>query len=86
MWLDSLRPRYAPGSLRNRYLGLRAFYDWMADEGEIERNPFGPPRARRIKPPIVPETTKDVASRETANTAKSSPNYCCNGVLRQSGP
>lgn len=64
MWLDSLRPRYAPGSLRNRYLGLRAFYDWMADEGEIERNPFGPPRARRIKPPIVPETTKDVASRE----------------------
>lgn len=64
LWLDSLRERYAAGSLRNRYLGLRAFYDWMTEEAEIARNPFGPPLNRRIKPPIVPETKKDVASRE----------------------
>lgn len=64
MWLESLRDVYAPATVRNRYLGLRVFYDWLESEGEIEKNPFGPPRQRRIKPPIVPQSPKDVVSRE----------------------
>lgn len=65
LWLESLHDAgYRPATVRNRYMGLRAFYDWLDSEGEIERNPFGPARQRRIKPPIVEESPKDVVSRE----------------------
>lgn len=62
LWLESLQARMAQASVKNRYLGLRRFMDWLADEGEIERNPFGPPQARRIKPPAVDATSKDVVT------------------------
>lgn len=64
MWLESLHGRLRPASVRNHYLGLRAFYDWLAFEGEIERNPFGNVRQRRISPPAIAESHKDVASPE----------------------
>lgn len=63
-WLESLNRRYAVATVRNRYLGLRSFYDWLAAEDEIRANPFGPPRQRRIKPPELEEAPKDVASEE----------------------
>lgn len=62
MWLEALQARLRPASVRNHYLGLRAFYDWLAFEGEIERNPFGHIRQRRIQPPAVEESQKDVAT------------------------
>lgn len=64
MWLESLQATLRPASIRNHYLGLRAFYDWLAFEAEIERNPFGEVRQRRIKPPSVEESPKDVATPE----------------------
>lgn len=63
-WLASLRERYRPASIRNRYLGLRCFCDWLAAEGELDENPFGPRGARRIKPMELPESPKDVVSAE----------------------
>lgn len=62
MWLESLHQRLRPASVRNHYLGLRAFYDWLAFEEEITRNPFGAVRQRRIAPPAMEETRKDVAT------------------------
>jgi integrase len=62
MWLESLQARLRPASVRNHYLGLRAFYDWLATEEEIERNPFGLVGQRRIKPPSVEESPKDVVT------------------------
>jgi integrase len=64
MWLDSLHQRLRPASVRNHYLGLRAFYDWLAYEEEIARNPFGAVRQRRIQPPAMEEAPKDVATPE----------------------
>jgi integrase len=63
-WLVELHERQRPATVRYRYLGLRAFYDWLLDEGEIEASPFGPPGARRIRPPELPETAQDVVDVE----------------------
>ncbi len=63
MWMEALHERYRPHTVRNRYIGLRIFYKWLTEEGEIERNPMA-----RIKPPSVEESPKDVVSAE--NMAK----------------
>ncbi len=62
LWLERLFEKYRPATVKNRYQGCRAFYDWLTAEGEIVRNPFGAPRDRRIRPPEVPESAKDVVS------------------------
>lgn len=66
-WLAGLHGTLRPATVRYRYLGLRAFYDWLADEEEIRTNPFGRPDARRIRPPELPESPKDVATQEQLN-------------------
>jgi integrase/recombinase XerD len=63
MWLEALHERYRPHTVRNRYIGLRIFYKWLAEEGEIAKNPMA-----RIKPPSVEESPKDVVTQE--NMAK----------------
>lgn len=63
-WLATLHETLRPATVRYRYLGLRAFYDWLAAEGEIAVNPFGPRGDRRIRPPSLPESPKDVVKLE----------------------
>lgn len=59
MWLENLHTRLAPYSVRNRYIGLRQFFKWMLDEGEVSRNPM-----ERMKPPSIEEVEKDVVGAE----------------------
>lgn len=42
--------RWRPNTARNRYLALKRFFDWLADEGLIEASPM-----IRTRPPRVPE-------------------------------
>lgn len=42
--------RWRPNTARNRYLALKRFFDWLADEGLIEVSPMA-----RTRPPRVPE-------------------------------
>lgn len=63
-WLEGLRGKYRPATVLNRYLGVRAFYDWLVDEDEISVSPFGPVRQRKIRPPQPPESPKDVLTRD----------------------
>jgi integrase/recombinase XerD len=57
MWLEQLHLVYKPHSVRNRFIGLRIFFRWLAQEGEIERDP-----TTRIKTPAIDEVDKDVVS------------------------
>lgn len=59
LWLGKLHETYKPHSVRNRFIGLRIFYKWLAEEGEITRNPMD-----RLKQPTVDETSKDVVTQE----------------------
>jgi site-specific recombinase XerD len=56
LWLERLHETYRPHSVRNRFIGVRIFFRWLAAEGDIERDP-----TVRIKPPQVDEVEKDVA-------------------------
>lgn len=57
MWLEALHVTYKPYTVRNRFIGLRIFYKWLVEDGEIKRNPM-----ERIKPPSLEEVAKDVVS------------------------
>jgi integrase/recombinase XerD len=58
-WLVQLHKTQRPHSVRNRFIGLRIFFKWLEEEGEIKNNPMA-----RIKPPSVEESPKDVVSPE----------------------
>lgn len=51
---DQLR-RWKPATAQIRYKGLRAFFVWLLEEGEITASPMA-----RIKPPQVPEEPPEV--------------------------
>jgi site-specific recombinase XerD len=53
---DQLR-RWRPATAETRYKGLRQFFGWLLEEGEITRSPM-----ERIKPPQVPERPPQVLS------------------------
>jgi site-specific recombinase XerD len=42
--------RWRPNTARNRYLALKRFFDWLAEEGLIDTSPMA-----RMRPPRVPE-------------------------------
>lgn len=61
-WMITSKPEgggYAAASAKNRYDGIRQFFKWCAEEGEVreEANPM-----RHVKPPIVPANPPDVLS------------------------
>lgn len=58
MWLEALHERYAPHSVKNRYVGLRIFFRWLRAENEIPRDP-----TERIPMPSTEETRKDIATK-----------------------
>jgi site-specific recombinase XerD len=49
--------RYKPASVRNRYTGIRRFFDWCLEEGEVTSSPL-----RNIPPPAIPENPPPVLS------------------------
>lgn len=49
--------RFKPATASQRYRALAQFFKWMAEEGEIDDNPF-----LRMKPPTVPENPVPVIS------------------------
>jgi site-specific recombinase XerD len=49
-FIIDLQKRAAPGTVETRYRGLRQFFKWALEEGEIKRSPM-----ERIKRPAVPE-------------------------------
>jgi site-specific recombinase XerD len=53
---DQLR-RWKPATAHARYKGLRVFFGWLQEEGEIRASPMA-----RIKPPKVPEQPPEVLS------------------------
>jgi integrase len=48
---------YKPASVRNRYTGLRQFFAWALEEGEITESPM-----RHIPPPAIPENPPPILS------------------------
>ena len=49
-FLGELLGRRTPWTAATRYKGLRQFYKWLAEEGEVPQDPMA-----RMRPPIVPE-------------------------------
>jgi site-specific recombinase XerD len=50
-WLVDLAGDHSPATVRNRYTGVRMFFAWAEEEGELQESPM-----RHMKPPILPET------------------------------
>lgn len=51
--------RFKPSTASLRYRAIAQFFKWMAEEGEIDDNPF-----LRMKPPTVPESPVPVISED----------------------
>jgi site-specific recombinase XerC len=51
--------RYKPASARNRYTGLRQFFAWCLEEGEITETPM-----RHIGPPPIPENLPPILTED----------------------
>lgn len=56
-FIEHLLERWAPATAANRYGGLRAFFSWAVDEGEIKDSPMA-----KMKPPRVPERAVPILS------------------------
>ena len=54
-YLVDVLARHRPSTAATRYKGLRIFFAWLREEGEITESPM-----RNMKPPIVPEEPPDV--------------------------
>ena len=50
--------RWKPATAANRYGGLRAFFRWAVDEGEVKESPMA-----KMRPPKVPEVSVPVLSK-----------------------
>lgn len=49
---------YKPASCRNRYTGIKRFFAWLEEEGEVTDSPL-----RNITPPQIPENPPAVCRR-----------------------
>lgn len=54
-FLAWMTEHYKPASVRNRYTGVRQFFAWCLEEGEITETPL-----RNIPPPAIPENPPPV--------------------------
>lgn len=50
---------YKPASVRNRYTGVRQFFAWCLEEGEVTETPL-----RNIGPPAIPENLPPVLTED----------------------
>jgi len=58
-FLENLLERWKPATASCRYRGLRVFFEWLREEGEIRESPMA-----RMKPPKVPEQPPEVLREE----------------------
>ena len=58
-FIESLLERFKPSTAANRYAGLRAFFKWAVDEGEIKDSPMA-----KMRKPKQPEHVTPVLSTE----------------------
>jgi site-specific recombinase XerC len=56
-FLAWMHEQYKPASVRNRYTGLRQFFDWCVEEGEVTDSPM-----RNISPPQIPDNAPPILS------------------------
>lgn len=49
-WLGDILRRRSPATASTYYRGLKAFFDWLVEDGELKTSPMA-----RVKPPHVPE-------------------------------
>lgn len=69
-WLVDMREAgHAPASMANRYRSARAFFGWLAKEGEIERSPMAGMTAPSI-PDAPPPLLADDEIRALLDTCK----------------
>jgi site-specific recombinase XerD len=54
---------YKPASVRNRYTGVRQFFAWALEEGEITETPM-----RHIPPPAIPENPPPILTEAQVRT------------------
>jgi site-specific recombinase XerD len=54
-YLVDVLARHRPSTAATRHKGLRIFFEWLREEGEITESPM-----RNMKPPMVPEEPPDV--------------------------
>ena len=50
--------RWKPATAANRYGGLRAFFKWAIEEGEISESPMARMRPPRVEEPQIPILTQ----------------------------
>ncbi|MEX0985359.1 MAG: tyrosine-type recombinase/integrase [Actinomycetota bacterium] len=50
---------YAPASVRNRYTGVKQFFAWCLEEGEVTETPL-----RHISPPQIPENPPPILGED----------------------
>jgi site-specific recombinase XerD len=58
-WLAALASKFTPATVRNRYTGVRQFFLWATEEGEVPESPM-----QRMKPPMLPEVEIPILSPE----------------------
>jgi site-specific recombinase XerD len=58
-FIADLVGRWKPSTASNRYRGLKVFFAWLEEEGEIEVNPMA-----KMKPPAVPDQPIAVLSED----------------------
>jgi site-specific recombinase XerC len=58
-WTADLAERYRPSTVRNRYTGVRMFFRWAVEEGEIQVSPMA-----NMRPPMLPPVPIPVLREE----------------------
>ena len=58
-FIESLLERFKPSTAANRYAGLRAFFKWAVDEGEIKDSPMAKMRKPKMEEHLTPVLTDD---------------------------
>jgi site-specific recombinase XerD len=58
-WTADLAERYRPSTVRNRYTGVRMFFRWAVEEGEIPVSPMANMRPPMLPPVPIPVLTED---------------------------
>lgn len=60
-WLnDQRRQGFAASTINNRYRGLQQFFNWLVEEGELDKHPMA-----RMSPPRVPSKRVETITPET---------------------
>lgn len=59
-WIGAMRARgLAQATIRSRWVALRSFYGWAADEGEVDPNPVARVKVEKANPPAPAVVSPD---------------------------